>query len=77
MSDKPKRQVEETKDSRPKTPSNRGGCGKRGPRNEDGKTKPQYKPRSETANVKVRKEEGQPHKQDEEIKRDNRPREKN
>ena len=77
MSDKPKRQVEETKDSRPKTAGNRGGRGGRGPRNEDGETKPQYKPRPETANVKSRKEEGQPHKQDEETKRDNRPRDKN
>ena len=77
MSEKPKRQFEETKETRPKTAGTRGGRGGRGPRNDDGETKPTYKPRPETANVKGRKEEGQPHAKEEETKRDNRPREKN
>lgn len=77
MSEKPKRQFEETKDLRPKTAGNRGGRGGRGQRNDDGENKPTYKPRPETANVKGRKEEGQPHAKDEETKRDNRLRDKN
>lgn len=73
MSDKPKRQVEETKDSRPKTAGTRGG---RGPRNQDGPSQTQYKPHPETAGAKGRKDEGQTQKPEEDSKRDNRPRDK-